>query len=50
MYFIGKRLKKRHNIVDERQALYDAAEEWVNALDGRQFMGKYLTSSTIDFL
>ncbi|KAG0563365.1 hypothetical protein M758_8G024100 [Ceratodon purpureus] len=39
MYVIGKRLKKRHNIGDERQALYDAAEEWVEALNGRQFMG-----------
>lgn len=40
MYFIGKRLKKRHNITDERTALYDAAEEWVKALDNRKFMGK----------
>jgi len=39
MYFIGKRLKKRHNITDERTALYDAAEEWVKALDNRKFMG-----------
>jgi microsomal prostaglandin-E synthase 2 len=39
MYVIGKRLKKRHNIVDERASLYDAADEWVKALDGRQFMG-----------
>nr|PNR34347.1 hypothetical protein PHYPA_024164 [Physcomitrium patens] len=39
MYIIGKRLKKRHNIVDERISLYDAVEEWVKALDGRQFMG-----------
>jgi microsomal prostaglandin-E synthase 2 len=50
MYVIGKRLKKRHNIVDERQALYDAAEEWVQALDGRQFMGDYLTTLLTDFL
>lgn len=43
MYVIGKRLKKRHNIVDERASLYDAADEWVKALDGRQFMGNQLT-------
>lgn len=28
MYGISKRLKKRYNIVDERQALYDLAHEW----------------------
>jgi microsomal prostaglandin-E synthase 2 len=39
MYFISKRLKKRHNITDERAALYDAAEHWVKALNGRSFMG-----------
>jgi microsomal prostaglandin-E synthase 2 len=40
MFFIGKRLKKRHNITDERASLYEAAEEWVKALDNRTFMGK----------
>ncbi|CAK9227677.1 unnamed protein product [Sphagnum jensenii] len=39
MFFIGKRLKKRHNITDERASLYEAAEEWVKALDNRTFMG-----------
>jgi microsomal prostaglandin-E synthase 2 len=39
MFFIGKRLKKRHNITDERTSLYEAAEEWVKALDNRTFMG-----------
>ncbi|XP_024360069.1 uncharacterized protein [Physcomitrium patens] len=39
MYFIGKRLKKRHNIIDARASLYEAAEEWVAALNGRSFMG-----------
>ncbi|KAH7431226.1 hypothetical protein KP509_08G037800 [Ceratopteris richardii] len=39
MYFISKRLKKRHNITDERAALYDAAEQWVKALKDRSFMG-----------
>ncbi len=41
MFFIGKRLKKRHNITDERASLYEAAEEWVKALDNRTFMGKH---------
>ncbi|EFJ23495.1 hypothetical protein SELMODRAFT_103322 [Selaginella moellendorffii] len=35
MYFISKRLKKRHNITDERAALYEAANTWVEALDNR---------------
>lgn len=39
MYFISKRLKKRYNITDERAALYDAADHWVNALKDRSFMG-----------
>ncbi|KAF3446806.1 hypothetical protein FNV43_RR11986 [Rhamnella rubrinervis] len=39
MYFISKKLKKKHNITDERAALYEAAETWVDALKGRQFLG-----------
>eukprot|EP00850_Spirogloea_muscicola_P003114 SM000012S25376 [mRNA] locus=s12:739095:740854:- [translate_table: standard] len=39
MYFIGKRLKKKHGIGDERADLYAAANEWVAVLDGRPFMG-----------
>ncbi|XP_047325914.1 prostaglandin E synthase 2-like [Impatiens glandulifera] len=39
MYFVSKKLKKRHNITDERKALYDAAETWVEALNDRQFLG-----------
>lgn len=39
MYFVSKKLKKRHNITDERQALYGAAEQWVDALKGRKFLG-----------
>lgn len=39
MYFVSKRLKKKHNITDERQALYGAAEQWVEALKGRKFLG-----------
>ncbi|KAL9273831.1 Prostaglandin E synthase 2-like protein [Drosera capensis] len=39
MYFVAKKLKKRHNITDERKALYDSAETWVDALKGRDFLG-----------
>ncbi|KAL4187377.1 hypothetical protein AMTRI_Chr09g38750 [Amborella trichopoda] len=39
MYLVSKRLKKRHNITDERAALYEAAETWVEALNGRDFLG-----------
>ncbi|XP_077220522.1 uncharacterized protein LOC143854429 [Tasmannia lanceolata] len=39
MYFVSKRLKKKHNITDERAALYEAAETWVGALNGRDFLG-----------
>ncbi|EXB60646.1 Prostaglandin E synthase 2 [Morus notabilis] len=39
MYFVSKKLKKRHNITDERAAFYEAVETWVDALKGRQFLG-----------
>ncbi|KAK2982272.1 hypothetical protein RJ640_020824 [Escallonia rubra] len=39
MYFVSKKLKKKHNITNERASLYEAAETWVNALDGREFLG-----------
>lgn len=39
MYFISKKLKKKYNIVDERAALYEAAETWLEALKGREFLG-----------
>lgn len=39
MYFVSKKLKKKHNIVDERAALYEAADTWVDALKSRQFLG-----------
>ncbi|EEF52757.1 prostaglandin E synthase 2 [Ricinus communis] len=39
MYFVSKKLKKKYNIIDERAALYDAAETWVDALNGRDFLG-----------
>ncbi|KAK8551763.1 hypothetical protein V6N13_120197 [Hibiscus sabdariffa] len=39
MYFVSKKLKKKHNITDERAALYEAAETWVDALEGRHYLG-----------
>ncbi|XP_052200735.1 uncharacterized protein LOC127807132 [Diospyros lotus] len=39
MYFVSKKLKKKHNITDERAALYEAAEMWVDALSGRKYHG-----------
>ncbi|KAF2309122.1 hypothetical protein GH714_000674 [Hevea brasiliensis] len=39
MYFVSKNLKKKYNITDERAALYEAAETWVDALNGREFLG-----------
>ncbi|KAL4575354.1 hypothetical protein LXL04_022196 [Taraxacum kok-saghyz] len=39
MYFVSKKLKKKYNITDERKSLYEAAETWVDALDGREFLG-----------
>lgn len=39
MYMISKKLKKKYSITDERAALYEAAETWSEALDGRDFLG-----------
>ncbi|CAA7391429.1 unnamed protein product [Spirodela intermedia] len=39
MYFVSMKLKKKYNITDERGALYEAAETWIKALDGRDFLG-----------
>ncbi|KAF2324713.1 hypothetical protein GH714_016440 [Hevea brasiliensis] len=39
MYFVSKKLKKRHDITDERAALYDDAETWVDALMGQEYPG-----------
>lgn len=42
MYFIGKRLKKRHNLKDDvRISLYDECNKWVHAVKakGTPFMG-----------
>lgn len=42
MYFVSKNLKKKYNITDERAALYEAAEQWVEALNGREFLGRFM--------
>nr|CAD1843779.1 unnamed protein product [Ananas comosus var. bracteatus] len=39
MYMVSKKLKKKYNITDERAALYEAAETWTKALDGKDFLG-----------
>ncbi|KAL0914019.1 hypothetical protein M5K25_017516 [Dendrobium thyrsiflorum] len=39
MYLVSKKLKKKYNITDERAALYEAAETWSTAIDGREFLG-----------
>lgn len=41
MYFVSKKLKKKHNITNERAALYEAAETWVDGLKGLQFLGLF---------
>ncbi|GMI91344.1 hypothetical protein like AT5G42150 [Hibiscus trionum] len=40
-YFESMRLKKKHNLTDERlrEILYEAAEMWVDALKGRHYLG-----------
>ena len=40
MYFVGKRLKKRHHLKgDVRESLLDAVNTWTKALKGKKFMG-----------
>jgi len=40
MYLIGKRLKKRHDIHDERASLFHACDTWIKAIGpDRKFMG-----------
>ncbi|RZC73726.1 hypothetical protein C5167_049206 [Papaver somniferum] len=45
MFFVSKKLKKKHNITDERAALYEAANTWVEALKGRDFLDSYSSIS-----
>ncbi|XP_060570485.1 prostaglandin E synthase 2-like isoform X2 [Ruditapes philippinarum] len=40
MYFIGKLVKRRHDIKDNpRESLYDACDEWMKAVGKKQFYG-----------
>ncbi|KPM08698.1 prostaglandin E synthase 2-like protein, partial [Sarcoptes scabiei] len=41
MYFVGKRLKKKHNLKDDvRQSLYDSCNYWLKSIGpNRKFMG-----------
>ncbi|XP_045160308.2 prostaglandin E synthase 2-like isoform X2 [Mercenaria mercenaria] len=40
MYFIGKLVKRRHNIKDNpRESLYDACDAWMNAVGENKFLG-----------
>ena len=47
MYFVSKKLKKKYNITDERAALYEAADTWVDALKGRNFLGSFNSHSVL---
>ena len=49
MYFVSKNLKKKYNITDERAALYEAAETWVDALNGLNFLGMSSICSEYSF-
>ncbi|KAA8492650.1 Prostaglandin E synthase 2 [Porphyridium purpureum] len=39
MYAVSKKLKKKHNIGDERETLYAEVNAFVDALEGRDFLG-----------
>uniref|UniRef100_F1L2G1 Prostaglandin E synthase 2 n=1 Tax=Ascaris suum TaxID=6253 RepID=F1L2G1_ASCSU len=39
MFFVSKKLKKRHGIIDERAAIVDACNQWLAALGDRSFLG-----------
>lgn len=49
MYFVSKKLKKKYNITNERASLYEAAETWVDALNGRDFLGMPLNFASMQF-
>lgn len=50
MYFVSKKLKRKYNITDERAALYEAAETWVDALNGREFLGRFSNFSLLSYI
>jgi len=39
MYVVSKRIKKKNNIVDERQAVYQAISTWLAEVGEREFLG-----------
>lgn len=39
MFVVSKKLKNKYGITDERTSLYEAAETWITALNGRDFLG-----------
>ena len=40
MYAVAKKLKKKHNIEgDEREALYKAINDWLDAIGDRKYLG-----------
>jgi microsomal prostaglandin-E synthase 2 len=39
MFAVSKKLKKRHNIVDERAAIYECAKEWEHEIGDKPFHG-----------
>lgn len=41
MYMVGRKMKRKYGIADERQAFVDALEEWTNAIEeqGGKFLG-----------
>jgi microsomal prostaglandin-E synthase 2 len=39
MFAVSKRLKKRHNIDDEREAIYECARDWVKEVGDKPFRG-----------
>jgi len=39
MYVVSKRMKKKNNIDDERQAVYQAISMWLAEIGERKFLG-----------
>lgn len=50
MYMVSKKLKKKYNITDERASLYEAAQTWTAALEGRDFLGTPISLNSFSFL
>lgn len=50
MYFIGRRLKKKYDINDERQEIHDAISDWMKAISegGTDFLDGQKTPGVVD--